>query len=94
MLNYLKDHIAEEIDGANDYMRKAVEHKGTPCGETFMQLAKIETTHANALYRMFQKQEKPASMTDKEYAAILKEILDKFSDGMEKFEALKKLYYM
>ena len=94
MLAYLKDHIVEEIDGAIEYMQKAVKYKGTMCGETFMRMAKMETEHASALYKMFQKHEKPATVSDKEYSAMLKEILDKFSDGMEKFESLKKLYYM
>ena len=94
MLAYLKDHIIDEINDANGYMEKAVEHKTKPCGEMFRSLAVMETEHASALYKLFQKQEKPIAMSDKDYAAMLKEILDKFSDGMEKFESLKKLYYM
>jgi hypothetical protein len=94
MLIYLKDHIIDEINGAIEYMQKAVENKGAMCGETFMQMAKMETEHASALYKMFQKHEKPSSMSDKDYSMLLKEILDKFSDGMEKFESLKKMYYM
>ena len=35
MLAYLKDHILEEIEGAMDYMSKAIEHKKDPCGEKF-----------------------------------------------------------
>lgn len=94
MLSYLKDHIMEEINGANEYMQKAVEHKGTSCGEMFKTMAKMETEHANALYNMFRKQEKPITMSDADYAKMLKDILDKFADGMVKFECLKKLYYM
>ena len=94
MLHYLKDHIIDEIDDANEYMAKAVEHKGTPCGETFMVLAKQESQHANMLYSMFRNKEKPESMTDKDHSTMLKEILDKFADGMAKFEAMKKVYLM
>ena len=94
MLHYLKDRIIDEIDDANEYMAKAVEHKGTPCGEAFMTLAKQEFQHANMLYSMFRNKEKPESMTDKEYSTMLKEILDKFADGMAKFEAMKKVYMM
>lgn len=39
---------------------------------------------------MFRNKEKPESMTDKDYSTMLKEILDKFADGMAKFEAMKK----
>lgn len=93
MLAYLKKHILEEIDDANDYMRKAAEHKGTTCGETFMALAKMETQHASALYKMFRNTAKPSSVSDKEYSDMLSEILNGYSDGMEKFEAYKKIYY-
>lgn len=93
MLEYLKDHILEEIDDANDYMTKAVEHKGTACGETFRALSEAETTHANRLYHIFSKQEKPAEMPDSKYSEMLKGILDKYSTGMAKYEALKKLYW-
>lgn len=94
MLSYLKDHILEEVDGANEYMRKAVEHKGTVRGEKFKVTAKMETEHANMLYGMFREQEKPITMSDADYAKMLKDILDKFADGMAKFDSLKKLYYM
>ena len=94
MLSYLKDHILEEISGANEYMQKAVEHKGTVCGEKFNAMAKMETEHANTLYAMFREQEKPITMSDADYAKMLKDILDKFADGMAKFESLKRLYYM
>ena len=36
----------------------------------------------------------PFDMADKDYSAMLKEILDKFADGMAKFEAMKKVYMM
>lgn len=94
MLHYLKDRIIDEIDDANEYMAKAVEHKGTYCGATFMTLATQESQHANMLYDMFRRKEKPESMTDKDYSTMLKEILDKFADGMAKFEAMKKVYLM
>lgn len=94
MLQYLKERIVDEIDDANAYMAKAVEHKGTLCGETFMTLAKQESQHANMLYDMFRRKEKPEDMANKDYSAMLKEILDKFADGMVKFEAMKKVYMM
>ena len=93
MLEYLKEHILDEIDGANDYMMKAVEKKGTPCGETFRVLAEAETQHANHLYHIFSKHEKPEDMPEARYSEMLKSILDKYSTGMAKFEALKKLYW-
>lgn len=93
MLEYLRAHIMEEIDGANDYMQKAVEHKGTECGHIFYNLSQMEADHANKLYAMFSKQAKSEEITDKQYSEMLKSILDKYMTGMSKYEALKKLYY-
>ena len=93
MLKYLKDHIKEEIEGAVDYMTKAIEHKGKHCGETFRHMSGMEVDHANALLKMFRAEEKPETVTDAEYAEMYKEILDAYSEGMGKIEALKKIYW-
>lgn len=93
MLTYLKEHITEEISGALDYMSKAVEHKGSHCGEIFYQMAAMELEHANALTKMFKKEEKPSSMTDAEYAAAQKAVLDAYFTGMGKYENMKKAYW-
>lgn len=93
MITYLKDHIIEEISGAVDYMTKAVEHKGTHCGEIFYQMANMELEHANALSKMMQKEEKPSSMTDAEYGATQKAVLDAYTTHMPKIESMKKVYW-
>lgn len=93
MLEYLRMHIIEEIDGAIDYMEKAVAHRGTECGSTFYRLAQAESEHANTMYAMFSKTVKSEDIPDKQYSEMLKSILDKYLTGMARFEALKKLYY-
>ena len=93
MITYLKDHILEEVDGAMDYMKKAIEHKGTPDGCTFRKMSEMELEHANALTRMFKDQTKPEDMTDEEYGNTQKMVLDKYIDAMAKYEAMKKIYY-
>lgn len=93
MLKYLKDHILEEVDGAVDYMTKALEHKGTKDGCTFRKMAEMELEHANALTKMFRDTEKPNDMTSEEYAATQKAVLDKYITAMGHIESMKKLYY-
>lgn len=93
MLKYLKDHIVEEIDGAIDYMTKAIEHKGTKDGCTFYKMAGMELDHANALTDMFKDEEKPADMTSEEYANTQKAVLDKYINAMTQIEAMKKIYW-
>lgn len=93
MLEYLRTRIFDELNDAIDYMMKAVEHKGTQCGQMFYEIAKMETEHANAFYSMFSKQSKPEELPEAKYSEMLKGILDKYMTDMAKFEALKKLYY-
>lgn len=93
MLEYLKTHILEEIDGAIDYMMKAIEHRGTTSGVQFYKMAEMEVEHANCLTKMFNSTEKPDSVTDSEYAKMNKEIMEKYSASMSKLEVLKKLYW-
>ena len=92
MLKYLKDHIVEEIDGAIDYLMKAIEHKGTVLGEKFRTMSDMEVEHANCLTKMFNSMKKPSTVTDAEYAAMQKEVIDKYTTSMSKIEMLKKLY--
>ena len=92
MLMYLKNHIVDEINGALDYMQKAIEHKGTYEGCTFRSMSEAELEHANKLTHMFRSAEKPSDMTDKEYADAQKSVLDAYVDAMGQIEAMKKLY--
>ena len=93
MLKYLKEHILEEIDGALDYMEKALEHKGTYMGCTFRNMSEMELVHANALSKMFKDTDKPDEMSSTEYADTQKAVLDKYITAMGKIEAMKKLYW-
>ena len=93
MLEYLQEHILEEIDGAVDYWTKAVEHKSDEWGILFRQMANMEIEHANALTKMFSRTSKSNEMTDKEYAEMYKKILDSYTHNMNKIENLKKMYW-
>ena len=93
MLEYLHKHILEEIEGAEDYMTKALEHKGKSCGATFYNMAMMELDHANKLTKMYNSFEKPKDITDAEYSVMIKGILDAYSTGMAKIEQMKKLYW-
>lgn len=92
MLEYYKERILDELKDAVAYMRKAVEHKKDKCGWMFYNLAKDELKHANYLYRSFQETEKPETVTDSEYSAMMKAIMDAYSEHMLIFENLQKLY--
>lgn len=93
MLEYLKSHIVEEIDGAMDYMMKAIENKGTTTGSKFYKMAEMEVEHANCLTHMFNSTDKPQNISDADYAKMHKEIMEKYATSMGKFETLKHLYW-
>ena len=93
MLKYYVSHIKEELDGAIDYMTKAVEKKGTQCGESFRTMAMMEVEHANNLLKMFRNSERPKTITDADYAEMSKSLLDTYTDSMNKLESLKKMYW-
>lgn len=92
MLEYLKSHIVEEINGATDYMMKAIQHKGTSFGSYFYRMSEMEIEHANCLTKMFRETEKPSNVTDAAYASMLKEVMDSYAQSMSKLEVLKRLY--
>lgn len=93
MLKYLKEHILEEIDGAMDYMKMALEHKGTSDGCMFRKMADMELEHANALTKRFKDEPKPENMTEEEYGATQKAVLDKYINAMTSIETMRKLYW-
>ena len=93
MLEYLQEHILEEIDGAVDYWTKAVEHKNDEWGILFRQMANMEIEHANVLTKIFSKTPKSNEITDKDYAEMYKKIMDSYTHNMSKIENLKKMYW-
>ena len=93
MLEYLKSHIVEEVDGAIDYMMKAIENKGTTFGTKFYKMSEMEVEHANCLTHMFNAMEKPQNISDASYASMHKEIMEKYASSMGKLEVLKRLYW-
>ena len=93
MLEYLKDHIIEELDGAVEYWSKAFEHKNTEMGCVFKKMAEMELEHANALLKMFNKADKPKTITDTEYKNMYKEILDAYTEKMSKIKTIEQMYW-
>ena len=92
MLKYLKGHIVDEVEGAIDYMEKAIERKGTAEGAQFRKMSEMELEHANALVKMFRNTPKPEDTKDADYADCQKEVLNTYVDAMGKLEAMKALY--
>lgn len=60
MHEYLSKHIHEEIEGAMDYMTKALEWKAknTDIAHKFYKMSEMELEHANCLTKMFNSMDK------------------------------------
>ena len=93
MLEYLKDRILDELADSVDYMKKAVEFKGTNDGCIFRILSEAEAEHAGKLTSIFNQNEKKEDHK-KEHCQMLQEIMDAYTDSMASLESLKKIYYM
>lgn len=91
-LEYLKEHILDELDDAVDYMTKATEHKTDWMGKYFFNIAEQETVHANTLATMFNKVEKPANISEADHNKMYHAIMDKYSDTMARYEQLKRFF--
>lgn len=89
MLEYLKDHIVEELTGATEYWTKAVEHKGTKEGHMFRTMAEAEIEHANKLTKMMTDEKTNTNS----YMTAYKDVLEAYTTYMNKIEVLKKLYW-
>ncbi len=92
LCEYLRDHIIEELEGAKDYMTKAMELKETypAWSYKFYKMAEMETEHANCMNKIF------ASMGDSEdpcHDSMYREILESYTKYMTEISTMKKMYY-
>lgn len=95
MLKYLKDHILEEIEGSTDYLEKAIELKSMKpnVAAKFYRMSEMELEHANCMTKMVGEFKMDNGSSDSEEKELYRSIIDAYSNGMAKIEALKKLYY-
>ena len=56
-VHYFKEHIPDELHGAKDYIKQAIEIKAmSPAwAKSFAEMSANELEHANNLYKMFQE---------------------------------------
>ena len=95
MHEYLKNHIHEEIEGAVDYLTKALELKGKApdIASKFYRMSEMEAEHAGCLTKIFSSTEKPDSISDASFSEMQKSIIDDYVNSMSRIENMKKLYW-
>lgn len=95
MHEYLSNHIREEIEGAMDYLSKAIELKSThpEMASKFYKMSEMEVEHANCMTKMFNSMAKPDNVSDMDYSNMQKGIIDSYAQSMSKIEHMKKLFW-
>lgn len=92
--NYFRDQICEELDGACDYLKKAVDFMSTrpDFAQHFIEMSDMEEGHATTLYRMFMDLYMEDGGKDRYMTQARDRIMDCFSSKMRKLEDLRAAY--
>lgn len=101
-LDYFKKQICEELDGAIDYIKHAIEIKNmnSSWGKMLVEMSKAEMDHAKNLYKMFMDYYKKLTESEGEkikseyFDKYVDEIADSYTDKIMKIEHLHKMYEM
>lgn len=97
-LNYLSGQIDEELYGAKDYIKKAIEVKpmNSEWAKSFSQMAEAEKEHALKLYTMmndyFEKLKSGYRETPAVMSALVESTRKCFNEDMEKYAVLYSAY--
>ena len=79
---YFEDHIYEELDGACDYIKKAIELKAMDAAmsKTFVDMSAAELNHATQLHKMFGEYYAKVVGPYKEEPEYLVEVKDRIEE--------------
>lgn len=79
---YFEDHIYEELDGACDYIKKAIELKAMDAAmsKTFVDMSAAELNHATQLHKMFGEYYAKVIGAYKEKPEYLVEVKDRIEE--------------
>ena len=98
MLEYFKKLLWEELDGAKEYIKLALEFKSTypEWAKMFLDMSANELTHATNIYKMADKSYHETITAYKEPPEYLKEmwecIVDKYSSCSAKVKYMHEMY--
>ena len=91
---YFKEQICEELDGASQYLKKAIDcFKSHPeWSKKFWDMSEAEQKHAANLYKMFMELYSESEGRDPYMSSMRDGIMECFSNNMRKIEDLKASY--
>lgn len=94
---YLKDHICEELDGAQDYLMKALNIKEDhpEWAKSFYEMSNMELEHARSLYKMFMEYFKQINTdpTLESYMTPFRDnVMKKFTERVGAIKYMQEMY--
>lgn len=97
-ISYFKDQIEDELCGAKDYIKRAIETKATNplWAKQFVEMSAAEITHATSLYNMFNEYYKTITSTYNEIPKYLEEtkheIVEMYTDCIPKIKIMHEMF--
>ena len=91
---YYNNQIRDELDGACDYIQRAIDCKGTNSNHasTFAKMSEMELEHASELLDMFKEDYNKEDTSDSIYPQIKQLLLNMFAESYAKVTHMQELY--
>lgn len=94
-LEYFKEHIKEELEGAEDYIKRAIEIRAmdSTWAKTLVEMSANELQHASYLFKMFEEYYTIMQKEFKEVPKYVQELRSCIADMYAEKSAMVKLMH-
>ena len=91
---YYNNQIRDELDGACDYIQRAITCKDTNSdrASTFAKMSEMELDHASKLLDMFKEDYSKEATSDSIYSQIKQLLLNMYAESYAKVKYMQELY--
>lgn len=91
---YYNNQIKDELDGACDYIQRAIDCKETNSdrASTFAKMSDMELDHASELLNMFKEDYSKEATSDSIYPQIKQTLLNMYAEYYAKVKYMQELY--
>lgn len=91
---YYNNQIRDELDGACDYIQRAIDCKETNSdrASTFAKMSDMELDHASELLNMFKEDYSKEATSDSIYPQIKQTLLNMYAEYYAKAKYMQELY--
>ena len=91
---YYNNQIRDELDGACDYIQRAITCKDTNSdrASTFAKMSEMELDHASELLDMFKEDYSKEATGDSIYSQIKQLLLNMYAESYAKVKYMQELY--